>query len=203
MRQLKIVILAMVAFASIGAYACTTFVIGRNASATGRVIVGHNEDDKGELSVRHGYVPARNWGENECLPCEAGRASIPQLSRTFGFFWSEVKSPDGGLSNADTMYNEKGVLVLSNSAVGCVDPGAGAHTDGGVEYNVRRIVAERAKSARDAVAIVTNLVTRWGYAPDTGRLYTVADKDYSVTSVKLTRCFVGAYMSHSSCGQSV
>ena len=43
--------------------ACTTFVVGRKASATGRVIVGHNEDDKGELSVRHGYVPARNWGD--------------------------------------------------------------------------------------------------------------------------------------------
>ena len=51
------------AFASVGVYACTTFVVGRKASATGRVIVGHNEDDKGELSVRHGYVPARNWGD--------------------------------------------------------------------------------------------------------------------------------------------
>ena len=168
---------AAVAFAAVGAHACTTFVVGRNASATGRVIVGHNEDDKGELSIRHGYVPARDWGEGEYLPCETGRASIPQVTHTLGFFWSEVKSPCGGISNADTMYNEKGVLVLSNSAGGCVDPGEGAHTDGGVEYNVRRIVAERAVSARDAVVIVTNLVTKWGYAPRTGRLYTVADKD--------------------------
>ena len=177
LKHLKIVMMTTLAFASVGAYACTTFVVGRKASATGRVIVGHNEDDKGELSVRHGYVPARDWSENEYLPCEAGRASIPQIPHTLGFFWSEVKSPRGGFSNADTMYNEKGVLVLSNSAGGCVDPGVGAHTDGGIEYNVRRIVAERAMSARHAVDIVTNLVTKWGYAPDTGRLYTVADKN--------------------------
>ena len=62
-KQLKISILMTAAFASVGVYACTTFVVGRKASATGRVIVGHNEDDKGELSVRHGYVPARNWGD--------------------------------------------------------------------------------------------------------------------------------------------
>ena len=63
LKHLKIVMMTTLAFASVGAYACTTFVVGRKASATGRVIVGHNEDDKGELSVRHGYVPARNWGD--------------------------------------------------------------------------------------------------------------------------------------------
>lgn len=41
------------------ALACSTIVVGRNASATGCVLVGHNEDDPGELYVRHAIVPPR------------------------------------------------------------------------------------------------------------------------------------------------
>ena len=174
---MKLIAASLLLLAAAGAPACTTFVVGRKASETGRVIVGHNEDDGGKLVVRHGYVPAREWGPHEFLPCEDGRASLPQAPRTFGFFWSEVKSPAGGPSNADTMYNEKGVLVLSNGAGGCVDCGKDGLTDGGIEYNVRRAVAERAASAREAVSVITNLVSKWGYASPNGRIYTVADKD--------------------------
>ena len=49
-------------------------------------------------------------------------------------------------------------------------------TDGGIAYNLRRAVAERAESARDAVHLLMVLVRRWGYASP-GRAYTVADAD--------------------------
>ena len=68
----------------------------------------------------------------------------------------------------------KGVLVCSNSArtENSCDPGE--LVDGGIGYNLRRAVAERAVSARNAVEVLTGLVSRWGYASP-GRLYTVAD----------------------------
>ena len=169
----------LIAAAASSASACTTYVVGRKASATGRVIVGHNEDDSGDLRVRHGYVPARSWGPGELLPCEEGLAQVPQVPETLGFFWTEVRSPSAGLSVADAMFNERGVLVLSNGASGSTNdsPAYASVTDGGVGYLVRRAVAERATSARAAVAVITNLVSTWGYAPASGRLYTVADAD--------------------------
>ena len=173
----KVCAAAVVALAAGPALACSTIVIGREASATGRVIVGHNEDDDGELFVRHALVPARTHEAGAPMPAEPGRAAIPQVAATHGFFWSEVKSPRGGLPNADVFLNDRGVFVASNN--GCCEPPddeAATLTDGGIGYNLRRAVAERAGSAREAVDTITNLVQTWGYCMP-GRLYTVADGD--------------------------
>jgi CubicO group peptidase (beta-lactamase class C family) len=156
--------------------ACTTILVGKKASATGRVLVAHNEDDGGALAVRHGIVPARDWPEGSILPAEPGRASVPQISRTLKFYWSEVKSPKGGPSNADSFLNEKGVYIVSNGAGPSREDAQSSLAEGGVEYNLRRIVAERAVSAQHAVTLITNLVAKYGYAPS-GRMYSVADGD--------------------------
>lgn len=47
--------------------------------------------------------------------------------------------------------------------------------DGGIAYNLRRALAERAQTARDGARILMELVTQWGYAPS-GRAYTIADQ---------------------------
>ena len=65
------------------AFACTTIIVGKKVSPTGYVIVGHNEDDGGRLTVRHGFVPAREFKEGAVLPAEEGRAAIPQVPKTF------------------------------------------------------------------------------------------------------------------------
>ena len=41
----KIIPVLLSAFFAVDASACMTFVAGKKVSATGRVIVGHNEDD--------------------------------------------------------------------------------------------------------------------------------------------------------------
>ena len=157
---------------------CMTIVVGKSASATGRVLVGHNEEDDGRLAVRHGYVPAADWPQGSALPAESGCAFVPQAQSTLGYYWSQYKAADGGLTGADTFLNEKGVLVVSNnnadSRENIYDPER--LTEGGVQYNLRRIVAERAASAREALGIIIDLVETWGYAPS-GRAYTVADQD--------------------------
>jgi dipeptidase len=88
-----------------------------------------------------------------------------------------VKFPEGDL-NADTFLNEKGVLVVSdsggNSTERMDDPTL--LTEGGIKFNLRRAVGERATSARDGVRIICELVEKYGYAPS-ARIYTVADKD--------------------------
>lgn len=158
--------------------ACMTLVVGKDVSPTGHVLVAHNEDIGGRTMVEHGWVEPKVWPDGYLLPAEPGRAAIPQIGETFGFYWIQAKSATGGHSNADGFLNENGVLVVSNS---CADSKVMVFddsrlTDGGVEYNLRRIVAERATSARNAVDIIIGMVNAYGYAPS-GRTYTVADKD--------------------------
>jgi len=159
-------------------YNCMLFAAGKDATATGRVLVAHNEDDGGYMVVRHGYVPAADWPEGAVLPAEPGCAAIPQASHTLGFYWSEVRNPTRGMSNADTFYNDCGVLVTSDNCAHSRQDveDASRLTDGGISFNLRRIVAERAHTAREALHILIDLVETWGYVPS-GRAYTVADKD--------------------------
>ncbi|MCQ2389921.1 MAG: gamma-glutamyl-gamma-aminobutyrate hydrolase family protein [Kiritimatiellae bacterium] len=158
--------------------ACTVIIVGKKASTTGRVIVGHNEDDRGPYVMRHGRVPAREWPAGSVLPAEKGLAAIPQVPHTLGFFWSELKASWGPAGAADAFLNEKGVLVVSDNAGHTKEDrnDASRLTDGGIFYNIRRAVAERATSAREAVRIIGELVEKWGYVPG-GRIYTVADAD--------------------------
>ena len=112
------------------------------------------------------------------MPASAGCCkTIPQAERTLACYWGEVKFPEGDL-NADTFLNEKGVIVVSDSGGSSTermdDPSL--LTEGGIKFNLRRAVGERAVNARDGVRIICDLVQKYGYAPS-ARIYTVADKD--------------------------
>lgn len=157
---------------------CMTIIAGKDASATGRVFVGHNEDDNGRCIVHHGYVEPADWPEGTVLPAEEGRAAIPQVEHTYGYYWSQVRSATRGLSGGDIFLNENGVcIVTNNNADSKADLNDDSRvTDGGLEYNMRRILAERSASARDALNIFIEMVETWGYAPS-GRAYTVADSE--------------------------
>ena len=157
---------------------CMTLIAGKNASATGRVLVGHNEDDGGHVVVRHGWVPAQDWTPGSTLPAEEGCAMIPQVPHTLGYYWTEYRKDVCGLTSADSFVNECGVVVVSNSMgtsresmenTDCVK-------NGGIGYVLRRALAERAHSAREGAQILMALVDEWGYAPS-GRAYTIADRD--------------------------
>lgn len=177
MRCRVVILLAALSAAAVSE-ACMTIVVGKKASSTGHVIVGHNEDDDPPFERHHGMLSARDWPAGSLLPATRGcNAGIPQSPHTLACYWGEVKF-DQGDGNADTFLNEKGVFVVSNSG-GCSrermdDPSLLA--EGGVKFNLRRAVGERATSARDGVRILCGLVEKYGYAPS-ARVYTVADRD--------------------------
>ena len=163
--------------------ACTGMVAGRDATASGWVIAAHNEDNSSPHFVRHALLPAGTTAWYE----EPGRAVLPPPVKSFACFWSEVKSPDGNPQPGDLFFNEKGVLVYSNNGGVCAKWGdatwvlpaegeASTLTDGGLGHNLRFAVARQATSAREGVSIMTNLISRYGYA-NRSRMFTIADKD--------------------------
>lgn len=168
--------------ASFDVCACDGFVVGKRASRTGRVIVAHNEDNYLTLNVRHAFLPA-----GAPLFDEPGRSRIPQVEKTYGCFWSELKSVTANQYPGDVFLNENGVMVYSNNGGVCRSyegqawelPDEGPYstcTDGGLGINLRFAVAQRARTAREGVAIMTELIDRWGYEP-LSRIFTIADKD--------------------------
>lgn len=161
---------------AIDAEACTAVLVGKDASTTGRVILGHNEDDDPSLVVRHGYVPPREWPAGATLVDHPDCAKVPRGPHSLGFFWTEVRDAKCGAGSAVSFVNEKGVAIVSDNAGPTKEdsPDSDVLTDGGIWFALRLAVAERANSAREAVEIIGALVEKWGYRP-AGRTYTVAD----------------------------
>lgn len=165
--------------------ACSTIVVGREASATGRILIGHSEDNGGLIFNPQHYVPPARHREGERIRYEPGTAEIPLPRETLGFYWSQTLSP-AGESFADCFVNDAGVAIVSNACTGIYDAGQSV-TEGGIGYGLRRSMAERAHSAREAVNIAAELLGRYGYISE-GRTYTVADPEEAWQIAVLQGC---------------
>ena len=143
---------------------CYSILVGKNASTDGSVFFAHNEDDMGQNFVDLHKVPRINHKLGEKQIFMNGTDSIDEVSETFGYLWIT-----GAVYNEEQYLNEWGVAITSNSSRSKVVNG-----NGRIEHNLRRLVAERARSAREAVKIAGSLVEKYGYA-SSGRVYSIAD----------------------------
>lgn len=148
---------------------CFTILVGKAASADGSVIVAHNEDDWGDNLVNVRKIPPHDYGATRKVALGHG-AFYETDGRTNGFLWIEVTPQEF----SDSFVNEHGVVLVSDS---CPTREAGGElTDGGIGYMLRRIIAEKARSAREAVILAGGLIEKYGYR-GSGRMYSIADKN--------------------------
>lgn len=118
-------------------------------------------------------MPAATHKKGEKIKFEEAAAEIPQVEKTFGFYWSQRYDPSGA-SFSDGFVNENGVTIASNACTGIYKDDIMPTKDGGIGYGIRRLMAERATSARHAVDIAIDLLGKYGYFSE-GRTYTIAD----------------------------
>lgn len=164
---------------------CFSIIAGKNTTIDGSVMVGHNEDDGGEQMANIYLMPRINYKKGDVTVLRNG-AKDPQPEFTNKYLWFELPQMDV----SDSYLNEFGVAVTSDGCPSREDKED--YTDGGIVYGIRRITAERAKTARDAVKIIGSLVEKYGYA-SSGRTYSVADKNEGwVVSVVQGRRWVAA-----------
>jgi dipeptidase len=146
---------------------CFSVVAGKGCTADESVLFAHNEDDGGPVTVFHWRIERTRHGKKDEVNLRRG-GKLPQVQETFGYLWSQLP----GLHYSDTYLNDCGVAVASNAASSRED--RLELTDNGIGFMLRRLVAERARSARHGVDIATGLVTRFGYTAR-GRVLTIAD----------------------------
>ena len=84
------------------------------------------------------------------------------------YLWEELP----GWDVADTFFNQYGVAIISDKSSSRED--AGEIRDGGVLRDVRVTVGERARTAREGVKIIGELMDKYGYL-DSGRTYMISD----------------------------
>ena len=146
---------------------CFTILAGKKATENRSVFIAHNEDDSGEQIVNWYKVPGQVHRNGEKITLKNG-AKLSQADTTYSYLWLQMP----GMDFSDSYMNEHGVTVASNQCPSRED--SADLTNGGIGYWLRRIMVERATSARQAVKIAGALVERFGYYYS-GRSYCIAD----------------------------
>lgn len=146
---------------------CFSILAGSATTRDGAVYFAHNEDDPLPQIVNFMKVPHLTHTPEEVVTLKNG-ATLPQVPETAAFIWLQMP----GEEFADSYMNEFGVTISSNQCSSRVKEAD--LTDGGIGYWLRRLMAERAHSAREAVTIGGKLVEQFGYL-SSGRTYSVAD----------------------------
>ena len=145
-------------------YDCYTVVVGKKASKTGTVLIGHNEDDWGNKIVNLFKVNASGNTESREIQLHRG-GTIKQDGKTNSYILIETTTEEFG----DVYLNDHGVFICSNACPSKEDKAKGL-----LGYELRRIIAEKAKSAKEGVKIAGKLISKYGYA-SSGRTYCIAD----------------------------
>lgn len=169
-----VILLLLLVLPASPAWACYAIIVGREASADGSVLVAHLEQNGGRRILNFRQIPRRQHAPGDEVVLRRG-GRLPQVAQTWAFLWSQ----NPGIEYSDGYLNEWGVAIVSD---GCRTREDGYDTlvergeirDGGIGYMLRRLVAERAQTAREGVLLAGQLVERFGYA-DSGRTYVIAD----------------------------
>jgi len=148
-------------------YNCFSILVGKDATTDGSVLFAHNEDDSGVNLVNWYKVPRIYHQDDEMLDLFTG-GKLPQVEETYSFLWLEMP----GQTFSDSYMNEWGVTIASDACRSKED--SAELVNGGIGYYLRRIMVERAKSAKEAVKIAGSIVDSIGYA-SSGRTYCIAD----------------------------
>lgn len=165
MKKLILVLTATFALSAPHIFACTNLAAGKKATTDGSVMMTYSADSHNLFGFLH-HSPAadhapgsmrevREWDTNKPL------GSIPQVAHTY---------------NVVGNMNEH-QLAIGESTWGGREELADTTGQSVIDYgSLIYITLERAKTAREAIDIMTDLVSKYGYASE-GESFTIADKD--------------------------
>lgn len=157
----KICFALLCLLASYDAQACTNLIVGKKASAEGSVIVSYSADDYGAYGHLF-YQPG-------------GRHNKGDMRALYHY---ESNNYLGAIPEADSTYavigltNEHQLTVFETTWGGREEL---VDTTGLFDYgSLMQVTLQRARTAREALKVMTDLVAKYGYQ-SSGESFTVAD----------------------------
>lgn len=135
-----------------GAYACTNFLVGKNASTDGSTIISYAADSYGMYGFLH-FSPAADYEKGamrEVYDWDTGRpqGSIPQVAHTYSVVGN---TNEHQVTIGETTWGGREALWDTV----------------GVDYgSLIYIALERSKTAREAIEWFITLVNEYGYASE-------------------------------------
>ncbi len=143
------------------ALACTNLIVGKNASTDGSTIVSYSADSYG----LYGYL------------CHYPAANYPKGTMMDVYEWDTGKYL-GQIEQARKTYNVIGNINEYQLTIGETTFGGRPElvdTTGVIDYgSLIYITLQRARTAREAIDVMTNLVKEYGYY-SSGESFTIAD----------------------------
>lgn len=143
------------------AQACTSFLVGKNASADGSTFITYNQDDYGMFGRLH-YLPAAQHAKGEMRKIYDG----------------DTNHYHGEIAEAPYTYAVMG--YINEHQVGITETTFGGRSEledpkGIIDYvSLMTIALQRSKTAREAIRVMTSLVQEYGYASE-GESFSIAD----------------------------
>jgi dipeptidase len=145
--------------ASSAAYPCTSLLVTKGASADGSVMITYTCD--GEFHPHLEYLPAADYQPGDSLAIEDWRTGIKghikQAAHTYAVVGMmnehQLAIGETTFDGREELYNEKGLLEY---------------------WDLISLALQRAKTAREAINVMTDLVAEYGYG-STGESISLAD----------------------------
>lgn len=141
--------------------ACTSFLIGKKASADGSAFITYNQDDYGMFG-RLNYLPAGKHAAGTMRKIIDGdtnhyHGEIPEAPYTYAVM-GYINEHQVGIT--ETTFGGRSEL---------------ADTNGIIDYvSLMTIALQRSRTAREAIEVMTSLVQKYGYASE-GESFSIAD----------------------------
>ena len=161
-KQIKTFALAAIMSASaMEASACTNLIVGKKASVDGSVLVSYNADDYGMFGHLCHYP--------------AGTHQKGEMRKIFDWDTGEYH---GEIPEAPVTYNVIGNINEFQLSIG--EPTYGGReemvdTTGILDYgSLIYVTLQRAKTAREAISVMTSLVEKYGYC-SSGETFSICD----------------------------
>ena len=145
------------------AFACTNFLVGKNASVDGSTMISYAADSYGMFGFLH-FAPAADWPEGamrEVQDWDTGRplGQIPQVSHTYSVVGNmnehQVTIAESTWGGREELWDLDGKSIIDY---------------GSLIY----IALQRSKTAREAIKVMTDLVAQYGYASE-GESFSIGD----------------------------
>lgn len=157
----SLILSAAMLLASEGAFACSNLIVGKKASVDGSVLVSYNADDYGMF----GYL------------CHYPAGTHPKGTMRQIYDWDSGVY-HGEIEEAPVTYNVIGNINEFQLSIGETTYGGREEmvdSTGILDYgSLIYVTLQRAKTAREAISVMTSLVEKYGYNSE-GETFSICD----------------------------